>query len=68
MVAGQEEANTGTVDVRSRDGERVGKMRVDEVAKFFHSQQPPKSKSFEELYSKMWKPEDFNNQNQNQQN
>jgi len=34
---------TGTVDIRSREDKRVGKMRVDEVAHFFESQMPAKS-------------------------
>jgi threonyl-tRNA synthetase len=32
VVAGEEEARDGCVDVRSRDGQRVGKMRIDELA------------------------------------
>ena len=51
------------VDIRSRDGERVGKMRVDEVAEFFYSLMPEKSKSYKvithsniHLYAKAWKP------------
>jgi len=35
LVAGEEEAATGTVDVRTRDNERIGKMRVDEVHNYF---------------------------------
>jgi len=34
-VAGEQEQNTGTVDIRSRDNERIGKMRVDELHEYF---------------------------------
>jgi threonyl-tRNA synthetase len=39
-VAGEEEANSGTVDIRSRNNERIGKMRVDEAHHYFQSQLP----------------------------
>lgn len=45
--------------MRTRDGERVGKMRIDEVAKHFENLMPKKSHSFENLYSKVWRPEDY---------
>lgn len=35
LVAGEEEVKSGCVDVRTREGDRVGKMRVDEVAAYF---------------------------------
>lgn len=35
LVAGEEEANTGTVDIRTMDNERKGKMRVDKLHEHF---------------------------------
>ena len=58
-MAGEEEAKEGCVDVRSRDGQRVGKMRVDALAKFFEDLTPKPSRSHDHLYSQMWKPEDY---------
>ena len=37
----------------------MGKKRVDELVAIFEKELPQKSKSFEELYSKVWKPEDY---------
>ena len=59
LVAGEEEAKEGCVDVRSRDGQRIGKMRVDELAKYFENLTPKPSRSHDHLYSQMWKPEDY---------
>jgi threonyl-tRNA synthetase len=59
LVAGEEEAKEGCVDVRSRDGQRQGKMRVDAVARFFESLSPKPSRSHDNLYSKIWSPEDY---------
>ena len=58
-MAGEEEAKEGCVDVRARDGTRVGKMRVDALAKYFEGLNPKPSRSHENLYSQMWKPEDY---------
>lgn len=35
LVAGEDEANSGTIDIRTRDNERMGKMRVDELHDYF---------------------------------
>ena len=59
LVAGEEEAAVGMVDIRSRDNQRVGKMRVDDLVKFFLDQNPKPSRSHDKLYSKMWSPKDF---------
>ena len=45
--------------MRSREDKVVGTMRIDEIAHFFEALLPKKSNSFEQLYSKVWKPEDF---------
>ena len=59
LVAGDEESKEGCVDVRSRDGQRVGKMRIDQVAKYFEELKPKPSRSSDHLYNKIWKPEDY---------
>lgn len=50
---------SGTVDVRSREGDRIGKKRVDELVTFFESLYPSKSKASEELFSKKWNPNNY---------
>lgn len=47
------------VDVRSREDQRIGKYRIDKLAEFFESQMPFKSKNYDELYSKVWRAEDY---------
>jgi len=59
LVAGEEEAAVGMVDIRSRDNARVGKMRVDDLVKFFNDQTPKPSRSHDKLYNKIWSPEDY---------
>jgi hypothetical protein len=39
--------STGTVDIRTRDNERMGKMRVDEFHAHLQSILPSKSNKFE---------------------
>lgn len=59
LVAGEEEAKEGCVDVRSRDGQRIGKFRVDALAKYFEDLSPKPSRSHDHLYSQVWKAEDY---------
>jgi hypothetical protein len=59
LVAGEEEAAVGMVDIRSRDNQRLGKMKVDDLVKFFLDQNPKPSRSHDKLYKKMWNPADF---------
>ena len=59
LVAGEEESGTGQVDIRSRDNQRVGKMRIDELVQFFRNQSPKPSRSHDNLYSNIWRPEDY---------
>lgn len=47
------------MDVRTRDNERLGKKRVNEVADLFESLMPKPSANFGHLYQKAWNPEDF---------
>ena len=37
----------------------LGSKRVDEASDFFKSLLPQRSKRYEELYSKAWRPEDY---------
>lgn len=59
LVAGEEEAGQGMVDVRSRDNQRVGKFRIDDLVTFFNDLNPKASRSHEKLYQKVWDPKDF---------
>ena len=59
LVAGEEESQDGQVDVRSRDGQRVGKFRIDDLVAYFKGLEPKPSRSHDNLYSKMWDPKDF---------
>lgn len=58
-MAGEEEAKDGMVDIRSRDNQRIGKMRIDALVQFFNEQNPKPSRSHENLYSNVWRPEDY---------
>ena len=59
LVAGEEEMKQGLVDVRTRDEERHGKMRVDQLAEVLHGLRPKVSNSFENFYDNIWDPEDY---------
>jgi threonyl-tRNA synthetase len=45
LVVGAEEINTNTVDVRSREGERLGKFTVEKLIELFKSLEPKMSKA-----------------------
>ena len=64
---GEKEQANGCVDVRSREDKQIGNMRVDKAAEYFRSLLPKKSNSYENLYSKAWKPDDYPDQVQVQQ-
>lgn len=61
LVAGEEEMETGTVDVRTRDTERHGKMRVDELCKHLEALKPAPSVSYNNFYKNAWNPDNFKN-------
>ena len=50
---------TGTVDVRTRDTERHGKMRVDQLRDMLIKMKPAPSKSHDDFYSKIWDVKDY---------
>lgn len=59
LVAGEEEEATGMVDIRTRDNERMGKMRLDQLHEYFQTLMPGKSNKYEEFYAKAWDPSVF---------
>ena len=59
MVAGEEEASSGTIDIRTRDNVRHGKMRIDELAAMLQKEKPDLSKSHTNMYAKAWDPANF---------
>jgi len=59
LIAGEEEAKSGQVDIRTRDNKRMGKMRIDELNHYFESLMPKKASMYDEFYRKAWNPADF---------
>jgi threonyl-tRNA synthetase len=59
LVAGAQEMDEGTVDVRSRDTVRHGKMRVDAVASWLKTMYPKPSSAHDNFYKNMWNPADY---------
>jgi hypothetical protein len=59
LVAGEEEKIAGTVDVRSREGNRMGKMRVDKLHAYFQSLLPEKSNAHNKFYENAWDPASY---------
>ena len=41
VVAGEEEAKEGVIDIRSRDGQRLGKKTVDDFVSLMLDEYPP---------------------------
>ena len=54
-VIGQEEADGNTIDIRTREGERIGKYNMNQLLSFFESLEPKKSKAELELLEKVYK-------------
>lgn len=59
VVCGEQEASTGTVDIRTRENGRVGKMQVHKFIEYLHSLEPKASSKEEELYKDEWRLEDY---------
>jgi threonyl-tRNA synthetase len=57
IVVGEEEQNTHTVDVRSREGDRLGKFTVTKLIDFFKSLEPAKSKLELSMLQQIYKEE-----------
>jgi threonyl-tRNA synthetase len=63
LVVGEEEMNTATVDVRSREGDRLGKFTVSKLVEFFKSLEPAKSKLELNILEKIYSQESKNTVN-----
>ena len=59
LVAGEKEAMTGEVDIRTRENKRMGTMRIDKLHDYFQSLLPKHSKAYEKFYEKAWDPSCF---------
>jgi hypothetical protein len=55
---------SGTVDIRTRDNQRMGKMRIDKLHEYFQSLMPNKSRMYEQFYEKAWNPANFVDESQ----
>ena len=54
-VIGQEEANGNTIDIRTREGERIGKYTMNQLLEFFKTLEPKQSKVELDLLQKLSK-------------
>jgi len=59
LVAGEDEMATGTVDVRTRDNQRHGKIRVNTLVDMLNDLYPKPSNSRKNMYNKMYNPDDY---------
>ena len=59
LVAGEQEAKEGTVDIRTRDNKRMGKMRIDELHAYFQTLYPQESNKSKLFYEKSWNPANY---------
>ena len=50
---------TGTIDVRSRDGKRHGKLRIPAVADIFSKEIPNQSDRYANFYKKAFDPSKY---------
>lgn len=46
----------GLLDVRTRDGKRHGKLRVDKVAEMMKAENPDEANAFKKFYAKAFDP------------
>ena len=54
-VIGQEEVDSNSIDIRTREGERIGKYNINQLLSFFESLEPKKSKVELDLLEKVYK-------------
>ena len=52
-MIGQEEVDSKTVDIRTREGERIGKYTVEKLVEYFKTLEPKISAKREELIKKI---------------
>jgi len=58
-VIGQEEVDSNSIDIRTREGERIGKKTLNELVIFFESLEPKKSKAELDLLEKVYENKKF---------
>ena len=59
LVAGEKEAETGTVDVRTRENKRIGAKRIDQLHEYFLALLPKHSNAQTKFYEKQWNIDDY---------
>ena len=59
LVCGEQEESTGTVDIRTRENGREGKMQVHKFIDYLKTLEPATSKTEEDIYKGEWRKEDF---------
>lgn len=59
LCAGKDEMAEGSVDVRSRDNKRHGKMRPDDFVEFLKKEIPQVSSQAVNMYEKAWSPDSY---------
>jgi len=59
LVAGEKEAEAGTVDVRTRENKRIGAKRIDQLHEYLQALLPKHSKAHVEFYKNQWNVDNF---------
>ena len=65
-VIGQEEVDGNCIDIRNREGERIGKYTMNKLLEYFASLEPKQSKNEEELLEKVFKGVKFEDLDNNE--
>ena len=65
-VIGQEEADGNIIDIRTREGERIGKYNMNKLIEFFQSLEPKPSKVEIDLLEKVSKGVKFEDLDSNE--
>jgi len=60
LVVGKDEMNADSVDVRTRDRERLGKFSITKLIEFFRTLAPPKSAKENKIIEEMFKENALN--------
>lgn len=63
LVVGKDEMNANSVDVRTRERERIGQFSITKLIEFFRSLAPPKSARENKIIEEMYK-ENSNNESE----
>jgi threonyl-tRNA synthetase len=59
LVCGEQEVETGTVDIRTRDSGIMGKMQIHKFVDYLKTLEPKPSHLETEMYSDEWKQSDY---------